>query len=187
MLLKCPKCGTDFRMVEIGADQRVVKYLCPGCDQIVSVDLEMDEIESSSSSASFKAIRRKRTILIADDSDEILELAEGLLTRAGYNVVLASDGDKAIERIRGDHPDLVVLDLLMPRRTGFDVIREIHKDERTRDTLVLAMSGVYKDNILEFLQQLGVKGFLSKDMIEETLVFRVEQILGPAETKTPNS
>jgi CheY-like chemotaxis protein len=174
-------------MADFPPGERVVKYLCPGCNQIVNVDLEMDEVESSSSSASYKTIQRTRTILVADDSTDVLEMAEGLLTRAGYIVVLASDGDQALERIRDSHPDLVVLDLLMPRRTGFDVIREIKKDERTRDTMVLAISGVYKDNILEFLQQLGVQGFLSKEQIPDTLVFRVEQILGPAETLRTSS
>lgn len=184
MLVRCPKCKSDFRVTDIQKGQRVVKYLCPSCEQIVSIDMEIDEVESSSSSASFKTIQRRKTVLVADDSTSVLEEAEGLLTRAGYNVVLAADGVETLSQIRECHPDLAIVDLLMPKRTGFDVIREIKKDERTRDTLVLAMSGVYKDNVLEFLQQLGAQGFLSKDQIRETLVFRVRQILGPPETTT---
>jgi DNA-binding NarL/FixJ family response regulator len=65
----------------------------------------------------------------------------------------------------------------MPRKTGFDVLREIRLDPRISETRVIAMSGVYKDNVLEFLQQLGAEGFLDKDQIEETLVFRVRQAL----------
>lgn len=187
MLVRCPKCGSDFRMTDIQKDQRVVKYLCPGCQQIVSIDLEIDEVETSSSSALYKAIQRRKTVLVADDSPEVLDAAEGLLTRAGYNVELATDGVDALNKIKETHPDLAVIDLLMPKRTGFDVIREIKRDERTREIPVLAMSGVYKDNVLEFLQQLGSQGFLSKDQIGQTLVFRVRQVIGPAESTTTSS
>ena len=71
----------------------------------------------------------------------------------------------------------MLLDLLMPRKTGFDVLRELRQDERLREIKVLAMSGVYKDNVLEFLHELGAEGFLDKERIRDTLVFRVNQIL----------
>ena len=79
--------------------------------------------------------------------------------------------------IREQHPDVVVLDLLMPKLTGFDVLREIRQDDRVKNTPVLAMSGVYKDVILGFLQELGAHGFLDKGQIEESLVFRIESLL----------
>ena len=70
--------------------------------------------------------------------------------------------------------------LLMPRMTGFDVLRELRQDERVKDTPVLAMSGVYKENILEFLHQLGASGFLDKQQLTDSLVFRVQALLAPA-------
>ena len=73
-----------------------------------------------------------------------------------------------------------LLDLLMPRMTGFDVLRELRGDERVKDTPVLAMSGVYKENILDFLHQIGASGFLDKQQLEESLVFRVQALLAPA-------
>jgi len=68
----------------------------------------------------------------------------------------------------------------MPRMTGFDVLREVRQDERVKDTLVLAISSVYKDNILDFLHQLGAQGFLDKAQIQEALAFRVNGLLNPA-------
>jgi len=179
MLVRCPQCRTEFRLTDFDPAQKVVKYLCPGCSRIVGIDLEKDEIASSSSSGSYRSLERARTVLVAEDTEGTLRLLERLLRDAGYNVLTAADGVEAIRVIRESHPDLVVLDLLMPRRTGFDVLREIRADERIRDTKVLAMSGVYKDNVLEFLYQLGAQGFLAKEQIEQTLVFRVEQILDP--------
>jgi CheY-like chemotaxis protein len=125
-------------------------------------------------------VPRKRTILVADDAEEILVHCEALLTAAGYQVLLAKDGEETLRIIREEHPDLVVLDLLMPRQTGFDVLREIRQDERVKDTIVLAISSVYKEGILDFLHQLGAQGFLDKTQIGEALAFRVAGLLAPS-------
>lgn len=179
MLVRCPQCKSEFRLVDYTPAERVVKYLCPGCEVIVRVDLEMDEVRSSSSSGHYSAIQRRKTVLVADDSEAVLREAEHALADAGYQVLLASDGAEALRRIREEHPDLVVLDLLMPRMTGFDVLREMRQDERVKDTPVLAMSCVYKDNIMGFLHDLGAQGFLDKEQIQGSLAFRVQTLLFP--------
>ena len=158
---------------------KVVRYLCPGCQTIVRIDLELDEVRSSSSSGSYRTVPRRRTILVADDSEDILKQCETLLGASGYQVLLAQDGAEALRLIREEHPDVVVLDLLMPRMTGFDVLREVRQDERVKDTIVLAISSVYKDNILDFLHQLGAQGFLDKMQIQDALAFRVASLLSP--------
>lgn len=179
MLVRCPQCRTEFRLVDYAPDERVVKYLCPGCRSIVRLDLALDEVQSSSSSGSYRALKRRRTVLVADDSPTVLEECTRLLEEAGYIVHGATDGEEALRLARDEHPDLIVLDLLMPRLTGFDVLREIRQDERLAETLVLAMSSVYKDRILDFLQQIGAAGFLDKRHIGEQLVFRVQALLPP--------
>lgn len=177
MLVRCPQCRSEIRLADFDKDAKVIRYLCPGCNDIVPIDLELDEIASSSSSGSFRSLDRVRQVLIADDTPEFLALADQLLTAAGYKTLLAVDGLEALRIIREEHPDLVLLDLLMPRMTGFDLLREIKKDERIENTKVLVMSGVYKENILEFLQRLGAEGFLEKSQLENTLVFRVQSLL----------
>jgi len=179
MIVRCPQCKTEIRLAGDAPAEKVVRYLCPGCQTIVRIDLELDEVNSSSSSGSYRTVPRKRTVLVADDSEEILKKCETLLAASGYQVLLAQDGAEALRLIREEHPDVVVLDLLMPRMTGFDVLREIRQDERVKDTIVLAISSVYKDNILDFLHQLGAQGFLDKTQIEEALAFRVASLLSP--------
>jgi CheY-like chemotaxis protein len=181
MLVRCPQCRSEFRLTGYGPAERVVKYLCPGCRTIVRIDLTMDEVRSSSSSGSYRSLERRRTVLVAEDNERILGVAERLLSEAGYNVLVASDGVETLRILREEHPDLLVLDLLMPRLTGFDVLREARQDERIKDTPVLAMSGVYRDNVLAFLEQLGARGFLDKEKLEETLVRRVQEILPGAD------
>lgn len=179
MIVRCPQCKTEIRLAGDAPAEKVVPYMCPGCQTIVRIDLELDEVLSSSSSGSFRAVPRRRKVLVADDSEDILKLCETLLAAAGYQVLLAQDGGEALRLIREEHPDVVVLDLLMPRMTGFDVLREIRQDERVKDTIVLAISSVYKDNILDFLHQLGAQGFLDKMQIQEALAFRVASLLSP--------
>jgi CheY-like chemotaxis protein len=179
MIVRCPQCKTEIRLTGDAPKAKVVRYMCPGCETIVRIDLELDEVPSSSSSGSYRDVTRKRTILVADDSEEVLRQCERLLAPGGYQVLLAQDGAEALRLIREEHPDVVVLDLLMPRMTGFDVLREIRQDERVKDTIVLAISSVYKDNILDFLHQLGAQGFLDKTQIQEALAFRVSTLLSP--------
>jgi CheY-like chemotaxis protein len=179
MIVRCPQCKTEIRLTGDAPAAKVVRYMCPTCETIVRIDLELDEVHSSSSSSSYRAVARKRTILVADDSEEVLKQCETLLAAGGYQVLLAQDGAEALRLIREEHPDIVVLDLLMPRMTGFDVLREIRQDERVKDTIVLAISSVYKENILDFLHQLGAQGFLDKTQIQEALAFRIANLLSP--------
>ncbi|HJQ99926.1 MAG TPA: response regulator [Candidatus Polarisedimenticolaceae bacterium] len=159
--------------------EKVVHYFCPTCQAIVRIDLQLDEVPSSSSSGTYSSIQRRKKALVADDAELILKQCEKILSAAGFQVLLAADGMEALRLIREEHPDIVILDLLMPRMTGFDVLREVRADERIKDTVVLAISSVYKDNILSFLHQLGAQGFLDKSQIEESLAFRVQGLMAP--------
>jgi CheY-like chemotaxis protein len=179
MLVRCPQCGVEFRITDYDPAEPVIKYLCPGCNGIVNLDLEKDEIQSSSSATHFKSLERRKSVLVADDTRSIRETARLILTAAGFDVLMAVDGVEAINLIKEHHPDLILLDLLMPNKTGFDVLEEVLKDETTASTPVIVMSAVYKENVVEFLQQKGVQGFLDKGQIGQTLVFRVRQILEP--------
>src|SRR5262245_9406277 len=104
-----------------------------------------------------------QSILVADDSELVLAMAETLLRAEGFEVIRATDGLNALRLVRERRPALVILDLLMPRMTGFDVLRELRRDEATSATPVIVMSGVYKENVVGFLKQIGVSGFLDKE------------------------
>jgi len=182
MLVRCPQCRSEIRLSGDAPTEKVVRYFCPTCQAIVRIDLQLDEVPSSSSSVTYSSIQRRKKALVADDAELILKLCEKILSAAGFQVLLAADGIEALRLIRDEHPDIVILDLLMPRMTGFDVLREVRADERIKDTVVLAISSVYKDNILSFLHQLGAQGFLDKAQIEESLAFRVAGLMAPGGT-----
>lgn len=177
MLVRCPKCRGENRLTEVPPGEKVLTYLCGVCEQIVRVDLSLDEVKSSSSASLFESMERRPKVLVADDSSLVLRMATDLLTEAGYDVITAADGASALRRVEEEHPDVIVLDLLMPRLTGFDVLREIKRNDRIKHAPVLVMSGVYKEDVVSHLGQMGAAGFMDKDLLEDTLVFRVRSLL----------
>ena len=177
MLVRCPQCREEQRLRDYSPGERVVNYLCSSCNSIVRLDLALDEVKSSSAATTFDRVPHAKKVLVADDAELFRTQVADLLEEAGFDVVLAGDGVDTVRQVRDEHPDLVLLDLLMPKMTGFDVLREIHKDERTRYTPVLVMSGVYKKDVVSFLQQLGARGFIDKETIQDNLIFRVKNIL----------
>jgi len=156
---------------------RVIKYLCNNCQEIVRIDLVQDEVKTSSSHDSFEKTEHRKKILVADDTVTVRKVAAHLLVAAGYDVLEAEDGRQALDLVQNEHPDLVLLDLLLPKMTGFDVLREIKKIGRVKETPVLVMSGVFKKDVLDFLHTVGIAGYLDKDQIKESLLLRVQQIL----------
>jgi len=90
---------------------------------------------------------------------------------------VAGDGAEALEMIRDIHPDLVVLDLLMPRVSGFEVLREMERDERLKAIPVVAVSSVIKENISDFVRLRGAEGFIERGDLRKGLVQKTKQIL----------
>jgi DNA-binding response OmpR family regulator len=75
--------------------------------------------------------QKKMKVLLADDEKDILELVEQSLLKENYEVITAFDGDEAIEKIRSHDPDIILLDLKMPKKGGFDVLKEIRENPTT--------------------------------------------------------
>jgi CheY-like chemotaxis protein len=177
LTVRCPHCKSIIRLRDVDPKARLVRYLCNNCQDIVDIDLERDEVRSSSSADSFERTEHGKTVLIAEDTVTVRKLAAHLLAGAGYHVLEAEDGRKALELAQSERVDLIVLDLLMPKMTGFDVLRELKKIDRVKDTPILIMSSVFKKDVLDFLHAVGVAGFMDKEQIRDALLFRVRQIL----------
>ena len=117
-------------------------------------------------------------ILVVDDEPAICDLAAELLTAAGYEVLIATDGWQAIALARKEHPNLILLDLVLPRMTGFHVLQEIRKDPRIRNTPILILSVLSSGGFTDpSTHDLDVAGFIDKMEFVTTLVSRVREIL----------
>lgn len=86
--------------------------------------------------------KAKPRILVADDDPEILTLLSLRLKSRGYEVFEAIDGEKALEEARERKPDLVILDVMMPQKNGWEVARELKHDDRTRDIGIIILTAI---------------------------------------------
>ena len=103
-----------------------------------------------------------RTILLAEDDRFLRRAAEVTLKQRGFTVLLASNGQEALDLARAHQPDLVLLDLLMPRMTGIEVLTELRAEPRTRNLRVLILSNSSKELEMESARTLGIAGYWIK-------------------------
>jgi DNA-binding response OmpR family regulator len=116
-------------------------------------------------------------VLCADDDEDILALVCLRLERAGFEVVQATDGEQALELARERRPALAVLDVMMPRRNGVDVLRELRDDDATRDIRVILLSARVQESDVEGGLGAGADAYLAKPFRAADLVEKVRELL----------
>ncbi len=104
----------------------------------------------------------KKKILLAEDDRFLRRACETALTRRGMTVVAAGDGEEALALIRSERPDLILLDLLMPKMTGIEVLRALKADAAIRDIPVLILSNSSRELEMHDAEALGVVGYFIK-------------------------
>jgi DNA-binding response OmpR family regulator len=116
-------------------------------------------------------------ILIADDEPNILVSLEYLFKREGFEVHLARDGQEALDMLRRERPRLVLLDVMMPRKTGFEVCQELRADEAIKDTLVLMLTAKGRDTDVAKGLGVGADAYVTKPFSTKELVQKVRAML----------
>ncbi|GAB4113152.1 MAG: hypothetical protein Fur0014_16100 [Rubrivivax sp.] len=120
------------------------------------------------------------TVLIADDEPNILISLEFLMKREGFTVLLARDGQEALEVLRRERPRLVLLDVMMPRKTGFEVCQEVRQDDAIRDTRILMLTAKGRETDVVKGLALGADAYMTKPFSTRDLVAKVRELLGDA-------
>ena len=117
-------------------------------------------------------------ILIVDDEPNIVVPLEFLMKREGYEVAVAGDGQAALEAVARGAPDLVILDVMLPKLSGFEVCRRIRADPRWVGLKVLMLTAKGRDQEMEKGLGLGADAYVTKPFSTEDLVAKVGQLLG---------
>jgi len=117
-------------------------------------------------------------ILVADDEPNIVISLEYLLKREGYTVVIARDGQEAVDAIARELPDLVLLDVMMPKKTGFEVCQEVRGLEAVQATKILMLTAKGRDTDVAKGMALGADAYMTKPFATKELVQKVAQMLG---------
>jgi DNA-binding response OmpR family regulator len=117
-------------------------------------------------------------VLVADDDDDIRDLVAFRLDRAGYEVLRAGDGQEALDLAREHIPDLAVLDVMMPKLTGYDVTREMRADATTsRIPVILLTARVQEADVARGFEA-GADDYVKKPFSPQELKARVQAVLG---------
>ncbi|HTX40906.1 MAG TPA: response regulator [Acidobacteriaceae bacterium] len=123
-------------------------------------------------------LARRFLILIADDRPSSRELLRTVLERSGYDVVEAGDGEEALVQARERHPDLILLDLQMPKLDGYGALAELRSDARFRDLPICALTASAMRGDREKILAAGFTDYLSKPAGPELLRETVARLLG---------
>jgi len=117
-------------------------------------------------------------VLVAEDDPDILQLVAFRLERAGYEVIQATDGEEALRLVTERQPDLAVLDVMMPKVTGYDVTRQIRENQATTKIPVILLTARVQEADVARGFEAGADDYIKKPFSPQELRSRVQAILG---------
>jgi two-component system, OmpR family, alkaline phosphatase synthesis response regulator PhoP len=117
------------------------------------------------------------TVLIVDDNPQNVELLQAFLESLPVKIVTAADGVEALEKVAAFKPDLILLDIMMPRMSGFQVCKRVKGDAKTKDIQVLMVTALNELGDIEQATECGTDDFVSKPVNKFELLTRVKSLL----------
>lgn len=119
---------------------------------------------------------KARKVLIADDEPDILEILKYNLSNEGYEVITAKDGDEALEKARRTNPDLVILDIMMPKKTGVEVCELLRAQPSFKETLIVFLTAVNDEGTQIKGLETGADDYISKPISPKVFLSRVNAL-----------
>src|SRR5580765_4378744 len=117
------------------------------------------------------------TVMIVDDNAQNVELLQAFLESLPVKIVTAGDGIDALEKVQQHNPDLILLDIMMPRMSGFQVCKRIKSDPKTKDIQILMVTALNELGDIEQASECGTDDFVSKPVNKFELLTRVRSLL----------
>ena len=119
-----------------------------------------------------------KKILIVDDEPNIVMTLEYTFKKSNYEVFIARDGQEALDILKSNFPDAIILDIMMPMVDGFATLEQIRNDENLKHTKVLFLSAKNKESDIEKGMALGADAYMTKPFSIKKVVEKVEELLG---------
>ncbi|HEV7301442.1 MAG TPA: response regulator [Tepidisphaeraceae bacterium] len=117
------------------------------------------------------------TVLIVDDNPQNVELLQAFLEALPVRIAIAVDGVDALEKVAEHNPDLILLDIMMPRMSGYQVCRKLKSDPKTKDIQILMVTALNELGDIEQASECGTDDFVSKPVNKLELLTRVKSLL----------
>lgn len=118
------------------------------------------------------------TVLVADDEADIRDLVAFRLKLAGYEVLMAKDGEEALQIARDRHPDLLLLDIRMPKMTGLEVTRTLRSDPATADLKIILLTASVREDAVTIGFDAGADDYIKKPFSPAELNARIQALIG---------
>jgi DNA-binding response OmpR family regulator len=115
-------------------------------------------------------------VLIAEDEPHIVESLSFVLQRHGYEVASVFDGEAAMARLRSDPPDMMILDVMLPRLNGFEVLKQVKSDPALRAIPVIILTAKGQTHDRRMAEEIGVDGFMTKPFSNREIVDEVRRL-----------
>ncbi len=119
-----------------------------------------------------------KKILIVDDEPNIVMTLEYTFKKSNYEVFIARDGQEALDILKTNFPDVIILDIMMPMVDGFATLEQIRKDDNLQHTKVMFLSAKNKESDIEKGLELGADAYMTKPFSIKKVVEKVEELLG---------
>jgi CheY-like chemotaxis protein len=124
-------------------------------------------------------------VLIAEDNPEGAELLEAYLSGTDYDIQIAADGEDTLRKVKDWRPDLILLDIMMPKISGFEVCKRLKADPATRDIVVLMVTALDQPSDIDRAVEAGTNDYMAKPINKAELLLRVRSALESRQAKGP--
>jgi len=177
MIITCPKCSSRYKINPANASKSVVKVKCPGCLYLFNIDITEKEPERLSKNP--PDFEGRPIVMVVDDARFFREMIAEILEPLPVTVMTVENGNEAWRKIRGNPPHLLLLDLNIPGKNGYELLKDIQQRPELSHMKILVMSGVQRgEQVSSGVSRLGADGFINKSFTPKDLQNRVRQTLG---------
>jgi two-component system, OmpR family, alkaline phosphatase synthesis response regulator PhoP len=118
-----------------------------------------------------------KKILLVDDEPHIIMMLENRMKHAGYDVITASDGQEALTKAKKEKPDLIILDLMLPKLDGYKVCRMLKFDEKYKNIPIIMLSARAQEADKKMGETVGADGYVTKPFEPQVLLGKVKDLL----------
>jgi len=140
-------------------------------------DLHPSQQQTSVNTEAVQGLRTQHTVMVVDDSLTVRRVTQRLLSREGYQVILAKDGIDALEQLQSVTPDIMLVDIEMPRMDGFDLTRNVRSDARTSHIPIIMITSRTADKHRNYAKELGVNEYFGKPYREDDLMAAIVRFI----------
>jgi DNA-binding response OmpR family regulator len=119
-----------------------------------------------------------RKILLVDDSETVLQMEQMILAKRSYELILARDGEEGVAKALATQPDLILMDVVMPKMNGFEAMKQLRENAQTRSVPIVMVTSKAEAESMEAGYQNGCSDYIIKPIDQLELMMKVKNLLG---------